>query len=49
MIVAKLLELDTQAIYFALAFPKAKLEVPVFMELPTGMDLAGHGKGISNY
>ena len=27
-----------------LAFPKAKLEVPIYMELPAGMDLAGHGK-----
>ena len=44
MIVAQVLELDTQAIDFVLAFPQAKLEVPVYMELPAGMDLADHGK-----
>ena len=49
MIVAQVLKLDTQAIGFVLAFPQAELEVPVYMELPAGMDLAGHGKDISNY
>ena len=42
MIVAQVLELDTQAIDFVLAFPQDELEVPVYMELPAGMDLAGH-------
>ena len=49
MIVAQVLELDTQAIYFVLAFPQAELEVPVYMELPAGMDLVGHGKDSSKY
>ena len=49
MIVAQVLELDTQAIDFVLAFPQAELEVPVYMELPTGMDLSGHGKDSSKY
>ena len=49
MIFAQVLELDTQAIDFVLAFPQAKLEVPVYMELPAGMDLAGHGKDSSKY
>ena len=47
MIVAQILELDTQAIDFVLALPQAELEVPVYMELPAGMDLAGHGKDSS--
>ena len=49
MIVAQVLELDTQAIDFVLEFPQAELEVPVYMELPAGMDLAGHGKDSSKY
>ena len=49
MIVAQVLELDTQAIDLVLAFPQAELEVPVYMELPAGMDLAGHGKDSSKY
>ena len=48
MIVAQVLELDTQAIDFVLAFPQAELEVPVYMELPAGMDLEGHGNDSSN-
>ena len=49
IIVAKVLKLDTQAIDFVLAFPQDDLEVPVYIELPAGMDLAGHGKDSSNY
>ena len=44
MIDAQVLELNTQAIDFVLAFPQAELEVPVYMELPAGLKLAGHGK-----
>ena len=44
IIVAQVLELDTQAIDFVLAFPQAELEVPFYMELPAGMDIAGQGK-----
>ena len=47
MIVAQVLELYTQAIDFVLAFTQAELEVPVYMELPAGMDLADHGKDSS--
>ena len=47
MIVAQVLELDTKAIDFVLYFSQAKLEVPVYMELPAGMDLEGHGKDSS--
>ena len=49
MIVAQVLELDTQAIDFVLTFPQAELEVPVYMELPAGTELAGHGKYSSKY
>ena len=49
MIIAQVLKLDTQAFDFVLAFPQAKLEVPVYMELPAGMDLAGQGKNSSKY
>ena len=42
---AQVLKLNTQAIDFTLAFPQADLEVPVYMELPAGMELAGeHGR-----
>ena len=49
MIFAQVLELDTQAIDFVLAFPQAELEVPVYMDLPAGMDLSGEGKDSSKY
>ena len=49
MIVAQVLELDTQAIDFVLAFPQAELEVPVYMDLPAGMYLAGPRKDSSKY
>ena len=47
MIVAQVLKLDTQEIDFVLAFHQAELEVPVYMELPAGMDIEGHLKDIS--
>ena len=40
--VAKIHELDTKVIDFVLAFPQAKLDVDVFMEIPAGMVLSGH-------
>ena len=40
LVVAQALQLHTQAIDFTLAFPQADLEVPVYMELPAGMELA---------
>ena len=49
MIVAKVFKLYKKAIYFVLAFPQADLDVPVYMELPAGMDLAGHEKYSSKY
>ena len=48
MIVAQILKIDTKGINFVLAFPQAYLDVPVYMELPSNMNLAGNVKDISN-
>ena len=48
MIFAQIIKLDTQSIYFVLAFPQADLDVPVYMELLVGMNLPGHQKDSSN-
>ena len=42
LIITELAGLETQALDFVLAFPQADLDVPVYMELPAGIDL-GHG------
>ncbi len=39
LILSEILGLDTQAIDFVLAFPQAKLNVPVYMFVPAGMKL----------
>ena len=39
LIVAEILDLDTKAIDFVLAFLQADPEVPVYMELPAGMEI----------
>jgi len=49
LIVAQVLDLNTQAIDFVLAFPQADLDVPVYMELPAGMELTGYGNRSNNY
>ena len=49
IIVAKILKIDTKAIDFVLVFFQADLDVPVYMELTAGMDLACHGKYSSKY
>ena len=49
MIVAQILKLDTKAIVFVLAFPQADLDVLVYMELPSKMDLEVHGKDSLKY
>ena len=36
-----MLDLNTQAIHFVLAFPQVDLDVQVHIELPAGMDLEG--------
>ena len=47
MIVAQIIKLDTKSIDFVLAFTQADIDVPIYMKLPSGMDLAGHGKDSS--
>ena len=47
--VAQILDLNTQAINFVLAFPQADFDVPVYMELPTGMDLEEKRENSSQY
>ena len=49
MIVTKILNLYTKAIDFVPEFSQDDLYVPVYLELPAGMDLAGHGKYGSKY
>ena len=49
MIVAQILKPDTKAIDFLLAFPQAALDLPVYMELPSGMGLEGNGKDSTKY
>ena len=41
LILSEIAGLESQAIDFVLAFPQAELDVPVFMELPVGMAVAG--------
>jgi len=38
--VAEIMNLDIKAIDFVLAFPQAELDVPVYMEIPVGMNIA---------
>ena len=47
MVIAQILKLDTKAIHFVLVFPQTDLDVPVYIELPSSMDLAGNGKDSS--
>ena len=49
MVVAQILKLDTKNIFFLLTFPQDDLGIPIYMELPAGMDLAGHRKDSSKY
>ena len=49
LIVAQLLDLKTQALDFVVEFPQTNLEVPVYMEIPTDMNLEGEGKQSSRY
>ncbi len=37
----EMIGLESRAIDFMLAFPQAKLDAPVYMELPMGMDVPG--------
>lgn len=44
LILAQLHNLPTRSIDFVLAFPQAELDIPVFMELPMGMEIEGSDK-----
>ena len=46
---SKVLDLDIKSINFVIASPQADLDVTVYMELPAGMELVGHGQYISKY
>ena len=37
LVVAKIHNLDSKSIDFVLAFPQADLDIPVYMELPSGV------------
>jgi hypothetical protein len=41
LILSKIVGLESRAIDFVLAFPQAELDVPVYMELPIGMEVKG--------
>ncbi len=41
LVLSEMLQLDTRAIDFVLAFPQADLDTPVYMCLPTGMVIDG--------
>ena len=41
LIVAQALQLNAHAIDFTLGFPQVDLEVPLYMELPAGVELEG--------
>ena len=43
---SKILELDTKSIDFVLAFPQADLDVDIFMELPSGFEVANNIGGV---
>ncbi len=44
-----MLNLDTRKINFVLAFPQAKLEIPVYMYIPAGMQLQGKNSNDKSY
>ena len=41
LVMAEIIGLESKAIDFVLAFPQADLDVPVYMELPLGMEIPG--------
>ncbi len=47
LILSEMLQLDTRAIDFVLAFPQADLDTPVYMYLPAGMVIDGAPEGTS--
>jgi len=46
LVLSEIVGLESQAIDFVLAFPQAELDVPVYMELPIGLEVTGRpGEG----
>ena len=41
LVLAEVVRLESNAIEFALAFPQADLDVPLYMELPLGIEIPG--------
>jgi hypothetical protein len=41
LVLSEIVGLESKALDFVLAFPQADLDVPVYMELPAGMEIAG--------
>ena len=44
IIISQLVGLETQALDFVLAFPQAKLDAPVYMKIPPGIDIENGSK-----
>ena len=49
LILSELAGLESRTIDFVLAFPQAELDVPVYMELPLGMEVAGTRRDDKQY
>ena len=41
LVLSEIVGLESKTINFVLAFPQTELDVPVFMELPIGMEVTG--------
>ena len=41
LVLSEIVGLESKALDFVLAFPQADLDVPVYMELPAGMEIKG--------
>ena len=49
LILSELAGLESRTIDFVLAFLQAELDVPVYMELPAGMEIPGHSEDRRTY
>ncbi len=48
LIFAKIHGLESKSVDFVIVFPQADLDVPVYMELPTGINPTNVSDGVSN-
>ena len=44
LIISQLAGLETQALDFVIAFPQAELDVPMYMKIPPGINIANGSK-----